>query len=350
MFKVNAPKDVALITGIDGQDGSYLAELLLSHGYEVHGITRSTNLKRVSHLPLKIYTGDITDPVFINRVLAQSRPSELYNLAALSQVGNSFSCPIETNRVNYLGTLNILTAIVDLNMQRAVKFYQASTSEMFGSNRNNDNAQNEETSFNPNSPYGLSKLAAHNAVDYFRRAYSLRATCGILYNHESNRRGDTFVTKKITRFIGALDNFNHTGNSHIFNGMDVEWRNDKPVLKLGNLYASRDWSHAKDMVYGMFLLMGQDDEKMRTSAADYVVSSGQTHTVREFAALSFSLLSLNYSDHIVVTDEFKRDCEVPYLRGDSSRLRKDFGWEPKVTFEQLVKEMVNYEVETCSRH
>ncbi len=324
----------ALITGITGQDGSYLAELLLSKNYKVVGLYRRSSINSFSRIDNTILSNsnlimeefDLTDPSDCSSIVERYQPDEVYNLAAQSHVATSFKQPTTTVEIDTIGVLNLLEAI----RARCTKarFYQASTSEMFGSNyvESTDlgKYQNEETPFVPQSPYAISKLASHHMVRVYRDAYSLYACAGILFNHESPRRGENFVTRKITKYIGSL----------------VNKRIDGSVvkLKLGNLDATRDWGHAKDYVYGMYLMLQQDKPK------DYVLATGESHTVKEFLELAFNSVDLDYRDYVVVDPEFYRPCEVPFLRGDSTLARKELGWENKVSFQQLVSEMVQNDV------
>jgi len=289
----------ALITGITGQDGSYLAELLLSKNYKVVGLYRRSSINSFSRIDNTILSNpnlimeefDLTDPSDCSSIVERHQPDEVYNLAAQSHVATSFKQPTTTVEIDTIGVLNLLEAI----RARCTKarFYQASTSEMFGSNyvESTDlgKYQNEETPFVPQSPYAISKLASHHMVRVYRDAYSLYACAGILFNHESPRRGENFVTRKITKYIGSL----------------VNKRIDGSVvkLKLGNLDATRDWGHAKDYVYGMYLMLQQDKPK------DYVLATGESHTVKEFLELAFNSVDLDYRDYVVVDPEFYRPCE-----------------------------------------
>lgn len=325
----------ALITGITGQDGSYLAELLLSKNYKVIGLYRRSSLNSFSRIDnttlsnpnLIMEEFDLTDPSDCSSIVERHQPDEVYNLAAQSHVATSFKQPTTTVEIDTIGVLNLLEAI--RSRCTKARFYQASTSEMFGSNyvetADLGKYQNEETPFVPQSPYAISKLASHHMVRVYRDAYNLYACAGILFNHESPRRGENFVTRKITKYIGSLVNKKIDGSL--------------VKLKLGNLDATRDWGHAKDYVYGMYLMLQQDKPK------DYVLATGESHTVKEFLELAFNSVDLNYQDYVVVDPEFYRPCEVPFLRGDSSLARKELGWDNKVSFEQLVSEMVKNDVE-----
>ena len=335
-------RKVALITGITGQDGSYLAELLLEKGYEVHGIIRRAstfNTKRIDHLyqdpheedvKLFLHYGDITDSSNLNRLIEKIQPTEIYNLAAQSHVGVSFDSPEYTAEATGVSTLRILDAIRESGVK--TKFYQASTSELFGGLP--DTApQSEKTPFYPKSPYGVAKLYSYWITVNYRESYDIFACNGILFNHESPRRGETFVTRKITRAAAAI----HLGMQ------------DK--LYLGNLDAKRDWGHAKDYVEGMWRILQQDEP------ADFVLSMNETHTVREFVELAFAELGYelewqgegvdekgidkNTGRVLVEVDpRYFRPAEVELLWGDSTKARTELGWEPKYSFMDLVKEMV----------
>jgi GDPmannose 4,6-dehydratase len=324
----------ALITGITGQDGSYLAELLLSKNYKVVGLYRRSSINSFSRIDSTMLSNpnlimeefDLTDPSDCSSIVERYQPDEVYNLAAQSHVATSFKQPTTTVEINTIGVLNLLEAI----RSRCTKsrFYQASTSEMFGSNYVESvdlgKYQNEETPFVPQSPYAIAKLASHHMVRVYRDAYKLYACSGILFNHESPRRGENFVTRKITKYIGGVANKRIDGSV--------------VKLKLGNLDATRDWGHAKDYVYGMYLMLQQDQPK------DYVLATGESHTVKEFLELAFNSVDLDYRDYVVVDPEFYRPCEVPFLRGDSTLARKELGWDNKVSFQQLVSEMVQNDV------
>ena len=340
-------RKVALITGITGQDGSYLAELLLEKGYEVHGIIRRAstfNTKRIDHLyqdphegdvRLFLHYGDITDSSNLNRLIEKIQPTEIYNLAAQSHVGVSFDSPEYTAEATGVSTLRILDAIRESGVK--TKFYQASTSELFGGLP--DTApQSEKTPFYPKSPYGVAKLYSYWITVNYRESYDIFACNGILFNHESPRRGETFVTRKITRAAAAI----HLGMQ------------DK--LYLGNLDAKRDWGHAKDYVEGMWRILQQDKPQ------DYVLSMNETHTVREFVELAFAELGYelewqgegvdekgidkNTGRVLVEVDpRYFRPAEVELLWGDSTKARTELGWEPKYSFMDLVKEMVQSDLE-----
>ena len=340
-------RKVALITGITGQDGSYLAELLLEKGYEVHGIIRRAstfNTKRIDHLyqdpheedvRLFLHYGDITDSSNLNRLIEKIQPAEIYNLAAQSHVGVSFDSPEYTAEATGVSTLRILDAIRESGVK--TKFYQASTSELFGGLPETA-PQSEKTPFYPKSPYGVAKLYSYWITVNYRESYDIFACNGILFNHESPRRGETFVTRKITRAAAAI----HLGMQ------------DK--LYLGNLDAKRDWGHAKDYVEGMWRILQQDKPQ------DYVLSMNETHTVREFVELAFAELGYDIEWQGTGVDEkgidkntgkvlvevdpkYFRPAEVELLWGDSTKARTELGWEPKYSFMDLVKEMVQSDLE-----
>jgi GDPmannose 4,6-dehydratase len=322
---------IAVITGITGQDGSYLAELLLEQSYKVIGLYRRSsvnNFERINHIlqhpNLILEEFDITDPSDSSRIINKYKPNELYNLAAQSHVGTSFKQPTTTFEIDTIGVINILTGISRFSPQ--TKFYQASTSEMFGSNfsrktENNTEVlyQDENTPFLPNSPYAVAKLAAHRMVQIYREAYGLYCCSGILFNHEGPRRGENFVTRKITKYIGQLVN--------------KKIGSDSPLL-LGNLMASRDWGHAKDYVEAMHLMLQQEE------ADDFVISTGQTYKVQDFLKEAFNVVNLDFNDYVKIDPELYRPCEVNYLKGDSSKARKVLGWNPKISFKELVQDMV----------
>ncbi len=323
----------ALIFGISGQDGSYLAELLLNKRYEVYGVVRRTSThctERIDHLQTEpnfhLVQGDITDFRSVHHVLNERCYDEIYNLAAMSHVKVSFDEPFHTTDVDYKGVLNILECLRIIADFRP-KFYQASSSELFGSVVDKDGHQRETTPFLPNSPYAIAKLAAHHAVRLYRESYGLWACAGILYNHESPRRGEHFVTRKITQHVAAYKLAKDQG------------RFIQP-LQLGSISPKRDWSHAKDMVYGMWLMLQQE------VADDYVLASGETYSVEDFLRAAFAEIGVNDIRGLYTIDNtLFRPCEVKYLRGDSSKARKTLGWRPTITFPELVKEMVQSDYE-----
>jgi len=329
---------VALITGITGQDGSYLAELLLETGYEVHGIVRRSSLintHRIDHIykNIHLHYGDLTDATNLIGVIKKVKPDEIYNLGAQSHVKVSFEIPEYTGQVDGLGTLRILEAVRILGMENDVRIYQASTSELYG--KVQEVPQTEKTPFYPRSPYGVAKLYGFWIVKNYREAYGLHASSGILFNHESSRRGETFVTRKITQ-----------GLSRISVGA-------QDVLYLGNLAAKRDWGHAKDYAEAMWLMLQQDEPD------DYVIATGEQHSVREFVDIAAPFFGLNIEwkgegieeegvdkttgrSIIKVSDKYFRPTEVESLLGDASKAKEKLGWEPKITFEQLVEDMCIY--------
>ena len=315
---------VALITGITGQDGSYLAEFLLAKGYEVHGLIRrssSFNTGRIDHIyvdphqpnpRLRLHYGDLMDGVGITNLIREIQPDEIYNLAAQSHVMVSFTMPQYTAQVDGVGTVGILEAI--RASSKATKFYQASTSELFGST---PPPQNEESRFRPRSPYAAAKLMSYWATVNYREAFGIHATNGILFNHESPRRGETFVTRKITRAVAAI-------------------RNDKQSkLYLGNLDAIRDWGYAKEYVESMWLMLQQEQP------SDYVVATGVGATVREFVEVSFTHAGLDWRDFVEVDKKYQRPTEVEALIGDASKAERELKWKPRTHWRELAKLMVD---------
>lgn len=318
----------ALITGITGQDGSYLAELLLNMGYEVHGIIRRHSLTeyqshRLNHIfhDITLHYGELTDSMNIFNLIKKIQPDEIYNLAAQSHVRISFDLPGYTNQVNSQGFLNILEAVRILN--KNIKVYQASSSEMFGNNIDEDGFQRITTPMTPVSPYGCSKLAAHNLAVNYRHSYEMFIISGILFNHESDRRGINFVTAKVV--AGAVK---------IKDGLESK-------LKLGNLDASRDWGHSKDYVKAMHLMM------KNTFPKDYVVATGESRTVEELANYVFNKLGLDYKKYVELDEKFLRPEELNVLKGDSSPIRQELGWKPEYSFEQMIDEMIATEQGKC---
>ena len=326
---------VALITGITGQDGSYLTELLLEKGYEVHGIVRRASLintHRIDHVydRIKLHYGDLTDSTNVVRVIQKVKPDEIYNLGAQSHVKVSFEMPEYTGQVDGLGTLRILEAVRLLGMEDKVRIYQASTSEMFG--KVVEIPQTEKTPFHPRSPYGCAKVYAYWATKNYREAYDMYACSGILFNHESPRRGETFVTRKI---VQALDKIS---------------RGEQNVLSLGNLNAKRDWGHAKDYVEAMWLMLQQEE------AEDYVIALNEQHSVREFVEMAAPYFGYDIEwfgegedelgvdkktkkTIVRVDSKYYRPSEVDTLLGDSTKARKELGWKPKISFKDLVEDM-----------
>jgi GDPmannose 4,6-dehydratase len=316
----------ALITGITGQDGSYLAEFLLEQGYDVIGMIRrssTVNFERIRHIQDKVTlaTGDLLDEVSLINLLREHRPSEVYNLAAQSFVQTSFSQPVFTGEVTGLGVTRMLDAIRVVDP--GIRFYQASSSEMFG--KVQAVPQIESTPFYPRSPYGVAKLYGHWITVNYRESYDMYACSGILFNHESPRRGLEFVTRKITN-----------GVARIKLGIDKE-------LRLGNLDAKRDWGYAKDYVRAMYLMLQQE------TPDDYVVSTGETYSVRRFCEIAFGHVGLKYEDYVVIDERFYRPAEVDLLVGDPAKARIKLGWTPEVSFEQLVTMMVESDVDQIKR-
>ena len=316
----------AFITGITGQDGSYLAELLLEKGYEVHGVVRrasSVNTGRLDHLlqdpheqkaTLILHYGDLADGQGLTDLVLKIQPDEIYNLGAQSHVRVSFDAPLYTHDITGAGALRILEAARQLNRVKPVRVYQASSSEMFGDAL--ETPQNEATPFRPCSPYACAKVFAFHQTVNYREAYGLFACNGILFNHESPRRGEMFVTRKITRAAGRIR----------------EGLQDK--LYLGNLDAKRDWGYAKEFVEAMWLMLQQDDP------SDFVIATGEAHSIREFLDIAFESADLNWSDHVEIDPRFYRPSEVRALLGDYSKAKDILGWEPKTTFRRLAEIMV----------
>jgi GDPmannose 4,6-dehydratase len=325
----------ALITGITGQDGSYLAEFLLGKaGYEVHGLVRrssSLNRQRIDHLfhydssvrdRLRLHYADLADASSLATVMEEVRPDEVYNLGAQSHVRVSFDQPLYTADVVGLGTLRLLEAVRQLNRTKPVKFYQASSSEMYGSA---PPPQGLETPFHPRSPYACAKLYAHWQTVNYREAYGLFACSGILFNHESPRRGESFVTRKVT--LGA---------ARIKEGLQKR-------LVMGNLESQRDWGFAGDYVRAMWLMLQQE------KPGDYVVATGETHSVRELLDVAFSLLDLDYRDFVDFDPKYTRPSEVDVLLGEASKAQKMLGWRPEITFRGLIKMMIEHDLELARR-
>ena len=370
----------AIIFGITGQDGSYLAELLLDKGYEVVGVTRRVSvntLSRIEHIlpQLTIVEGDITDGFNINKIINEHEPDEVYNLAAQSHVGTSFKQPSLTWDITGAGVLNILEAIRYSPRKDQIRFYQASSSEMFGKNYTISPTalllegtsvvvdspvgttigplkyQDENTPFIPQSPYAIAKLAAHHLVRNYRDSYGIYGSCGILFNHESERRGENFVTRKITKWIGGLMSWceaHDVGPEQLINCKDevyIGGRTDRdqgfqfPKLRLGNLDAKRDWGHAEDYVRAMWLMLQQDEPD------DYVVATGETRSVREFLDVAFNTVDIDdWSNLVVIDPEFYRAAEVEYLLGIPAKAKEKLGWSPKIDFKLLAERMVIHDV------
>ena len=329
---------VALITGITGQDGSYLAELLLEKDYEVHGIVRRSSLintHRIDHIypQLHLHYGDLTDATNLISVIKKVEPDEIYNLGAQSHVKVSFETPDYTAQVDGLGTLRVLEAVRLLGMEKKTRIYQASTSELYGEVQ--ETPQSETTPFHPRSPYGVAKLYGYWIIKNYRESYGMHCSSGILFNHESPRRGETFVTRKITQ-----------GLSRISSGL-------QNCIELGNLNAKRDWGHAKDYVEAMWLMLQQDEPD------DYVIATGQQYSVKEFIEEAAPIFGFNIEwmgegldeigydwgmkrTVIKVNDRYFRPAEVESLLGDATKAKEKLGWEPKITFKELVEDMCIY--------
>ena len=315
----------ALITGITGQDGSYLAEFLLKKGYEVFGMMRrssSLNTNRIDHLSklmkepkgrLKLLFGDLNDASSINQIVRSARPDEIYNLAAQSHVKVSFEVPEYTSEVTALGALRLLEAIRETHVR--TRFYQASSSELYG--RTETTPQNENTPFQPVSPYAVSKLFAYWTTVNYREGYGIYACNGILFNHESPRRGENFVTRKITMAVAKIK------------------KGQQDRLYLGNLEARRDWGYAKDYVEAMWLMLQKEKPE------DYVIATGETHTVREFVKEAFGCVGLDWKKYVKIDKKYFRPLEVNHLCGDASKARKKLGWVPRTSFKELVRLMMN---------
>ncbi|CAL4157783.1 unnamed protein product [Meganyctiphanes norvegica] len=351
----NTSNKVALITGITGQDGSYLAELLLEKGYEVHGIIRrssSFNTGRILHLfgdkyshrdgynKLHLHYGDLTDSTCLVKIISQVKPTEIYNLGAMSHVKISFDLAEYTANVDGVGTLRILDAIRTCGLEKTVKFYQASTSELYG--KVQEIPQKETTPFYPRSPYGAAKLYAYWIIVNYRESYGIFACNGILFNHESPRRGENFVTRKITRSVAKI----HLGIIENF--------------ELGNLDSIRDWGHAKDYVEAMWLMLQQENPE------DFVISTGEVHSVKEFVEASFKEIgkSIVWEGEgvnevgkekdtgvvrVSVNPKYYRPCEVEFLQGDRSKAEKILGWKPKTSFDELVKDMMSSDIKLMKK-
>ncbi len=351
---MNVIDKIAVIFGATGQDASYLAEFLLDKGYTVIGVYRRsstnthTNIEHLKdHPAYTLVCGDVTDYSNIYNILNLYEPDEVYNLAAQSHVAVSFEQPLYTWDVTAKGAMNILDVLHKLQTEDyKPRFYQASSSEMFGSNydveklrfaspldthKNVDiKYQDEKTDFAPNSPYGIAKLAAHNATRVYRESYDMFACAGVLMNHESERRGENFVTRKITRYVARLE---HCRNG--LQGLDEDYLEKFPKLHLGNLDATRDWGHAKDYVRAMWLMLQQDEPD------DYLVATGKAHSIREFLELAFGSVSIkDWDKYVVVDPKFFRPCDVPYLCGRATKAKEVLGWEPKISFKELVYAMV----------
>ena len=322
----------AFVTGVTGQDGFYLSKLLLDKGYQVHGTIRrssSFNTERIDPLIseyeegglLKLYYSDLLDSSSLNNLINSIEPDEIYNLAAQSHVAVSFKNPLYSTQTSVVGPITLLEAVK--NSKKDIKYYQASSSEMFGGIDNN--TLNENTKFRPKSPYAVGKVFAHEITKVYRESYGIFGVNGILFNHESPLRGETFVTRKITRAVGRIKNML------------------QEKVTLGNLEASRDWGFAGDYVEGMYLMM------QHSIPDDWVLATGETHTVKEFAELAFNEVGLNYQDYVLIDSRHQRPNEVNYLLGDPSKAKSELGWENKTSFSSLVKKMVEEDVLLAER-
>ena len=371
----------ALIFGITGQDGSYLAELLLKKGYRVIGVTRRVSVNttaRIQHIlpKIKIVEGDITDAFNVNKIIQDEEPDEIYNLAAQSHVGTSFSQPNLTWDITAGGVLNILEAIRYSPNKEHMRFYQASSSEMFGKNytvgetfdfenvlgtivvdnptsdgiHGYKHYQDEDTSFMPQSPYAIAKLAAHHLVRNYRDSYGIHGSCGILFNHESERRGEHFVTRKITKWIGGFMNWLEKSSlkqsqlTKTEEGDEVIYasghQDSYPKLRLGNLQAKRDWGHAEDYVEAMWRMLQQDEPD------DYVVATGETYSVADFLDAAFEAVGISdWSNLVYIDPKFYRPAEVDYLLGIPTKAEDKLGWKRKISFADLAERMVKFDVE-----
>ena len=322
----------AFITGITGQDGSYLSEILIEKGYEVHGTVRrssSINTSRIDNLIsqysydgiFNLHYSDLTDPTSLDNLLKKIEPDEIYNLGAQSHVHVSFLNPLYSSQTSATGVVSLLESVKNLN--KDIKFYQASSSEMFGGV--NKELLNESSKLDPKSPYAAGKVFAHNLTKIYRESYDLFCVNGILFNHESPRRGETFVTRKITRAVSRI----HVGLQE--------------KITLGNLDASRDWGYAKDFVEGMYLMMNHQ------SPDDWVLATGETHTVKEFLDIAFNYLNLNWEDYVLTSERYYRPNEVNHLLGDSTKAQKELGWKIKTSFEELVRLMVDSDLDLARK-
>lgn len=325
-------KKTALITGITGQDGSYLAELLLSKGYEVHGIVRRVAFEDETHRlwrirkilkDINLHAGSLESYASLFNIILKIKPSEVYHLAAQSYVVYSFEDEFSTLNININGTHYLLSAVKEFAANK-IKFYFAGSSEMFGKVK--EIPQNEGTPFNPRSSYGISKVTGYHLVKNYREAYKLHASNGIMFNHESPRRGFEFVTRKISHAVAKIK------------------KGSKEKLKLGNINAKRDWGHAKDYVKAMWLMLQQE------SPSDYVIGTGKEYSVEQFAEKAFNYVGLNYKDHIVIDSQLKRPTEVDSLLANFSKAKKILKWEPQVSFDNLVKEMVESDIESVTNY
>ena len=324
-------KKIALITGITGQDGSYLAELLLKKGYEVHGIVRRVALEDENHRlwrirkiikDINLHAGSLESYASLFNIILKIKPTEVYHLAAQSYVGYSFEDEFSTLNININGTHYLLSAVKEF-ADTKIKFYFAGSSEMFGKVKTVP--QNEDTVFNPRSSYGISKVTGYYLTKNYREAYKLHASSGILFNHESPRRGFEFVTRKISNAVARIK------------------KGSKEKLKLGNINAKRDWGHAKDYVEAMWLMLQKE------GPGDYVIGTGEEHSVEDFAKKAFSHVGLNYKDHIEIDKKLMRPAEVDTLLADSSKAKKILKWEPRISFDELIANMVEHDLENLGK-
>ena len=322
----------AFLTGITGQDGAYLSEYLINKGYEVHGTVRrssSVNTKRIDHMiakysnkdNLKLHYSDLLDSSSLTNLINKIQPDEIYNLGAQSHVSVSFSNPILTTQIGTIGSIALLEAVK--NADKKIKFYQASSSEMFGGGSRE--ILNENSHVDPKSPYGASKVFAHDLTKIYRESYNLFAVNGILFNHESPLRGETFVTRKISKAVGRI----HVGIQE--------------KLTLGNLDASRDWGYAKDYIEAMWMMMQYN------TAEDWVIATGVTKTVRDFVKEAFNYVDLDWKDYVLTSEKYMRPNEVEYLLGDATKAKNKLNWQPKVNFEELVKIMVEHDINEAKK-
>lgn len=362
----------AIIFGITGQDGSYLSELLLDKGYDVVGVTRRVSvdtLQRISHIlpQINVVEGDITDAFSVSNIIKEHKPDEIYNLAAQSHVATSFTQPSLTWDVTAGGCLNILEAIRYSGRLDKIKFYQASSSEMFGKNfdkRPCNNGcgrqglcvkyQDEKTTFSPQSPYAIAKLASHHLVRNYRDSYGIFGCSGILFNHESERRGEKFVTRKITKWIGEFCEWFRRieGQTDDFSCLDLRgdvkgyedqiiWDSGVsfPKLRLGNLEARRDWGHAEDYVRAMWMMLQSENPE------DYVVATGETHSIKDFLSVAFEHIGeSDWKDYVVVDPKFYRPAEVDFLLGSPQKAKSNLGWKPEISFTELAQRMVEHDI------
>ena len=345
----------AMISGVTGQDGSYLLDLLLSKGYNnIVGIVRRSSVSNTSRIDhekgnsrITLVEGDVTDAFSMSQLVQKYKPDEFYNLAAQSHVRTSFDQPIYTWKTDAEGPMYILDSIRQHSPK--TRFYQASTSEMFGkayTEKGGKKFQDEDTVFMPQSPYAIAKLAAHHTVRLYRQSHNIFACSGILFNHESERRGELFVTRKITKWIGDFYNWSERQGldqdpRHFTYDEDFisSRRESFPKLRLGNLDAHRDWGHAQDYVRGMWLMLQQEKPE------DYVLATGETNTVRDFLNVAFNRLNVsNWEDYVTIDPEFYRPSEVDYLLGDATKAKLNLGWTPEIAFDELVERMINSDI------